>query len=439
MTSRPGLRQEIVDELADHLACSYNRELLRGTNPDEAQTRVIERFGDPAAVACRLWLDAMRGKIMARRVVLATCLVVTLASLSVAGAMWRQSAQAQRESACAVAEAIRLMTDQNEKAQASQQALLKQLHEMSETIQSTKSLDWNPVTFKVTEETAEGTPVAGVSISLNERHVGAGGGGGLGSGNELATRVTDRSGIADFGVLHPGDYGFQVIRTWDQGSVITSGQFKIEPGSRIDRRVVCPRVPPDRVPVRVRTDWPDDLTREKLSLYAAFAINPIERGDLSWTLSDVRPSDNSAGQNLRRMAIIAQQPATRYVLCGPGTAMASVRPSRDAAYIWTPSGLPGAGPLGGVLEQGPARDQGTPGSDRMGARELLAVRSARPPPESPRRGQGRQEAFRGCACEPARRWHGHGEALVGLDSAPQRRGFRGSSYQGGAFPEGRRG
>ena len=30
-----------------------------------------------------------------------------------------------------------------------------------------------------------------------------------------------------------------------------------------------------------------------------------------------------------------QQPATRYVLCGPGTAMASVRPSRDAAYIWT--------------------------------------------------------------------------------------------------------
>ena len=84
--------------------------------------------------------------------------------------MWRQSVQAQRESARAVAEAIRLMTDQNEKAQASQQEMLKQLHEMSETIRSTKSLDWNPVTFKFTEETPEGTPAAGVSISLTERH-----------------------------------------------------------------------------------------------------------------------------------------------------------------------------------------------------------------------------------------------------------------------------
>ena len=89
MTSRPGLRQDILDELADHLACSYNRELLRGAKPVEARRRVIERFGDPAAVACRLWLDAMKGKIMARRMMIATCLVVTMASLSVAGVMWQ--------------------------------------------------------------------------------------------------------------------------------------------------------------------------------------------------------------------------------------------------------------------------------------------------------------------------------------------------------------
>ena len=57
-----GLRQDILDELADHLACSFNRELLRGASPAEARRRAIERFGDPAAVARRLWLEAMRGR-----------------------------------------------------------------------------------------------------------------------------------------------------------------------------------------------------------------------------------------------------------------------------------------------------------------------------------------------------------------------------------------
>ncbi len=45
------LRHDILDELADHLACAYNRDLLRGANPDEARQRVLNTFGDPAAVA----------------------------------------------------------------------------------------------------------------------------------------------------------------------------------------------------------------------------------------------------------------------------------------------------------------------------------------------------------------------------------------------------
>ena len=45
------LRQDILDELNDHLACAYNRELLRGMDSDAARQRVLERFGNPAAVA----------------------------------------------------------------------------------------------------------------------------------------------------------------------------------------------------------------------------------------------------------------------------------------------------------------------------------------------------------------------------------------------------
>src|SRR6266481_5816047 len=81
------LRQDILDELADHLNSSYHRELLRGFDPAAARARAWERFGDPAAVARRLWLDAMKGKIMAQRVLIATCLVVTAASLSLVGLM----------------------------------------------------------------------------------------------------------------------------------------------------------------------------------------------------------------------------------------------------------------------------------------------------------------------------------------------------------------
>ena len=46
----PGLREDIVAELADHLNCSLQRELLNGGDPETARARTIETFGNPAAV-----------------------------------------------------------------------------------------------------------------------------------------------------------------------------------------------------------------------------------------------------------------------------------------------------------------------------------------------------------------------------------------------------
>ncbi len=59
------LRQDIVDELADHLHCATAREQLRGEGPQGEQIALenaLAHFGDPAAVARRLWWDAMRGE-----------------------------------------------------------------------------------------------------------------------------------------------------------------------------------------------------------------------------------------------------------------------------------------------------------------------------------------------------------------------------------------
>jgi len=41
--------EDIADELGDHLACALHRELVKTGDEDEAQDRVLERFGDPIA------------------------------------------------------------------------------------------------------------------------------------------------------------------------------------------------------------------------------------------------------------------------------------------------------------------------------------------------------------------------------------------------------
>ena len=114
------LRQDILDELGDHLACAYNREHLRGADSTVARQRVLERFGDPAAVARRLWFDAMKGKIMAQRLVIATCLVAMLACLSLAGFVWIQSSRAAAQAAAQVAEANRKLAEAAAQARRSQ-------------------------------------------------------------------------------------------------------------------------------------------------------------------------------------------------------------------------------------------------------------------------------------------------------------------------------
>jgi hypothetical protein len=327
----PGVRQDIVDELADHLACAYNRERLRGSDAIEAQKRVIQRFGDPAAVARRLWLDAIGGKIMTQRVLVATCLVVTFASLALAGAMWHLGSQIQRESARATAEAIRAMTLQSEKAQSSQQEMLKQLRAMSEAVQSTRSFDWNPVSFQLTEETPDGPPAVGFQVTLTSQAAEAGKG-----GLRFTTRVSDRSGIADFGVVHPGQYSYEITKSWDQSTVRTSGfiySFIVEPGSQTKQKIVCPQTPLQRLPVRVRATWPQDLEKEGLVLYATFVMQPIKGEAVWWNYSEESEPNRFFGTALDPGSGDANA-VFRSILYGPGTAIAEVLNGRGP-LLWT--------------------------------------------------------------------------------------------------------
>ena len=270
-----GLRQDIVDELVDHLACSANRELLRGADPATARARALACFGDPAAVARRLWLDAMKGRIMAQRVVIGTCVLVTAASLSLVGLVWQQSIWAQR-----------IAADQAARAQAREQEMLNELRDMSEAIRHPRSPDRNPVRFKLTEETADGPPVAGAWIELTRLH-------------ELPAteiqRESDREGVADFGPISPGEYRFEVWRRWADGELSASGELNVQAGSDVTAAVRVPKIPPPKVGVSVRWKWPADLEKEAIQLCATFGFQDRElEPNIRWAIEYSLPQKKQA-------------------------------------------------------------------------------------------------------------------------------------------------
>jgi len=387
-----GLRQDILDELGDHLACAYQREVLRGLDSNRSQQHVLERFGDPAAVARRLWLDAMRGKIMAQRVLIATCFVVMLACVTSVGLAWHWMNQDQLIRSRAAAEAIeanRTMSEVLAQSQSTNKEMLKQMRDMFEAVRHPSSPDWNPVTFRLTEETADGPPAGGFALTLtplagnmpgmrmgdtggmgdgpmavsltssSRRHLrmvlppsliplgaigqfgGMGGMGGMGQGTAKSIyRMSDSSGVADFGAVQPGDYSFRITKNWTEGSIGTAGQLNVRPGTQVQKSIVCPRTPPAHVTVRVRCAWPADLEKSQLVLYAPFAFRyrKLETG-VEWSLADkLYPERQRRRSNPGIMMYQSGgQPAVRSVLCGPGTAVAEILKFKGL-FVWTARG-----------------------------------------------------------------------------------------------------
>ena len=96
------LRQDIVDELRDHLECALVRELhtpnSRGcisadqTTPDAARHRVLARFGNPASLARRLWWDSMKETIMSQRITAAMSCVAAFACCLMLVLVWQMQA-----------------------------------------------------------------------------------------------------------------------------------------------------------------------------------------------------------------------------------------------------------------------------------------------------------------------------------------------------------
>ncbi len=321
----PSLRQDILDELADHLACAYRRELLRGADAAAAQACVLERFGDPAAVARRLWFDAMKGKIMTQRLLIGTCFLLLIVGCGATFALvQQQSIRAERQ----VAEANSRLTQALAQAQATNQEMLKQLQKMAEAVQPGQSPDWIPVSFKLTQETLDGPPAAGYEVELGR----AKGGTQIGMGSlgteyppliEVIHRVSDEKGLVDFGVVRPGDWQFDLVGMWKgQNAWHSRGTLSILPGVKIVKSIICPKAPPDTGPVVLHVAWPPDLAAKDYVLEASFTHQGATyQAPLHWTLG---PNANYS------------MPSNRAILCGlrDGELKYADLRMADALYYW---------------------------------------------------------------------------------------------------------
>src|SRR5690606_31555255 len=183
------LRQDIVDELADHLQCALHRELLAGGeasprresgdsdiehtacqhpqtdvwgSPVHAWQRVLTRFGNPATIARRLWFDAMKERLMAQRITAIMAGLTAAAAIVIAVLVWQSTlrdSDAQQQLLLAQQELNRTLL-----------AELKSLQQTSSTAAATTA-GWAPV--KVRLQSEDGKPVAG-SVAIQGTAINAG-------------------------------------------------------------------------------------------------------------------------------------------------------------------------------------------------------------------------------------------------------------------------
>jgi hypothetical protein len=224
------LRQDIQDELADHLQAALERELRHGSDETTARERVLEQFGDPRRVARKLWWDAMREKVMSQRVQIAASVLMLV---TCAGMFWMTSVIAGQ-------------------GRAMNEAMLVRLDELTKRPLETKNpVEWNPAVVQLVTESGAPLP-KGYAVTVQSEP------------NDYRFNLeADAEGRADFGFLRPGNFTLSVRAPWGQS--MTDRDLWIRAGSPFSVTVVCPTEPPT-TETTLELQWPEDLKASGLWL-----------------------------------------------------------------------------------------------------------------------------------------------------------------------------
>ena len=219
------LRDDIVDELSDHLATAMERELRTTEDENVARRNVLARFGDPAKLARQLWWAAMKEIVMRDRIVLAVFSVLALACLATAAFAMLMVREGREVNAAILAKLETVVQAEEKRA---------------------LPADWAKLRFRVTDQ-REGKPVKGLKITVN----------GETSNEEKKENVhgfTDEQGNVVFGPYPPGYYKYSIATEWFRRAEI----FVLYPGRERDISLVTPVVEDD-ARLSISVDWPADL------------------------------------------------------------------------------------------------------------------------------------------------------------------------------------
>jgi hypothetical protein len=240
------LRQDIQDELADHLQSALEKELRRHTDEAAARERVLVKFGDPRRVARKLWQDAMWEKLMSQRVQL----VASVLTLVVCAGMFCMTTVIANQGR-AMNEAMLTRLDQIAKRSAIVPA----------------DPEWNPLSVHLASKSGEPLP-EGFKVHMK-----------CPGENASHGEPVNAAGVADFGLQRPGNYTFLVETPWGEFSYLTEKWVKA--GSPAVLELTCP-TGSDRVDAPLAIQWPESLDSADLCLVCEIKTAPRRLGGLCW-------------------------------------------------------------------------------------------------------------------------------------------------------------
>lgn len=148
------LRQDILDELGDHLQSAYDHELIKTGDSQSAASRVLNRFGDPVELANRLFREARQGVVMRQTVwIVVSAVSTTLSVAALGGLAW--FAMAWQGANLRLEELQRELAASAQQQQAERDALRRELllHLESRKAEPSSTSSYLPLKLRIVGET----------------------------------------------------------------------------------------------------------------------------------------------------------------------------------------------------------------------------------------------------------------------------------------------
>jgi len=248
------LRQDIADELADHLQCAFTRELHLTRDEQAAQQNTLHRFGDPRAIARKLWFDALREQIMSQRLTLALTSVMTLACMAASGLAWATFQEGRELNHTVLEKLESLQTSSTQHAELS---------------------SWGKVKVRAV---IAGTSERAVGCRLRLSGFVYSSASNASSGSVEETVGT--SGEVDFGTLPVGPFTLVASTPWGESSTRV---VSVRSGRTADVEVAFPAKPPENATVRAAVNWPTELRGRNYLVRVSFTSSARKLpGDVEW-------------------------------------------------------------------------------------------------------------------------------------------------------------